>query len=289
MTTVLGVDIGGSHIAAAQVNLSDRSLDADSLVRRSVNAHAPAAEIIAVWADVIEQALARHSKVANKIGIAMPGPFDYERGISLIRDQDKYDALYGMNVKELLAESLRLEVSAIRLLNDAGCFLGGEVFGGAAQGFERAIGLTLGTGLGTATYANGQASDAALWQAPFREGIAEDYISARWFVQRYHALSGKRLTGVREIADLYAQDPGARAVFDEFGETLAEFLNFFIEKEDPEVVVIGGNIARAYGLFAEKLKEYLKFPSVAIRIASLGEEAILLGAASDWKEPDALR
>lgn len=289
MTTVIGVDIGGSHITAAQVNLRDRSLLANSLSRKAVNAHGTAAEIIAAWSEVIQEALAAEAGVDKKIGIAVPGPFDYENGISLIRDQNKYDALYGMDVKELLAESLGMDSSEIRLMNDAGCFLRGEVFGGAARGYERAIGLTLGTGLGSAAYAKGEADDAALWQAPFREGIAEDYISARWFVNRYEQLAGTRLKGVREIAELCPQDAHAVRVFQEFAIALGEFLNFFIEKENPEVIVIGGNIAQSYALFAEGVKAHLKEPSIPIRIARLGEEAILIGAASSWKENNTLK
>ena len=36
------------------------------------------------------------------IGIAIPGPFDYGNGISLIKDLEKYESLYGTNIKETL-------------------------------------------------------------------------------------------------------------------------------------------------------------------------------------------
>ncbi len=60
----------------------------------------------------------------------MPGPFDYEKGISFIKDQNKYESLYGLNVKEMMAERLGVSTDHIRLMNDAGCFLQGEVMGG---------------------------------------------------------------------------------------------------------------------------------------------------------------
>lgn len=283
MSTVLGVDIGGSHITAALVDLTNRSLLPGTLIRKPVNAQAGATEIIAVWSNAMEEAFGKQPPAFRKIGIAMPGPFEYEKGISRIRGLHKYDALYGMNVKELLATRLHIRPEDIRLMNDAGCFLRGEVFSGAARGFKRAIGLTLGTGLGTATYADGMAQDAALWQTPFKEGKAEDYISSRWFVQRYHALSGQRLQGVKEIRERFPQDPVARQLFAEFAGNLAGFLDFFIRKEAPEVVVMGGNIARAYELFANELKARLTAKAIPIQLAQLGEEAALIGAASCWE------
>src|SRR5690554_6743059 len=33
------------------------------------------------------------------VGLAFPGPFDYAQGISYIRGQGKFDALYGINLK----------------------------------------------------------------------------------------------------------------------------------------------------------------------------------------------
>lgn len=284
MSTVLGVDIGGSHITAALVDLTKKELLPGTLVRQPVDAHAGAAEIIKVWSKAMEEAFLTQADLSRKVGVAMPGPFEYETGISRIRDLHKYDALYGMNVKELLATQLHIPPESIRLMNDAGCFLRGEVFGGAAGGFSRAIGLTLGTGLGTATYTDGIAQDAALWQTPFRKGKAEDYISSRWFVQRYQALTGEQLQGVKEIRERYPQDPFAQQLFAEFAGNLAEFLDFFIRKENPEVVVLGGNIARAYELFADELQARLQVKSIPIRIALLGEEAALIGAASCWEE-----
>ena len=132
-----------------------------------------------------------------KIGIAMPGPFDYENGISYIKDQNKYEALYGLNIKEQLAKKLEISISDISILNDAACFLQGEVFGGAGQGFKRVMGLTLGTGFGSARSVDGKTDDADLWCSPYREGIAEDYLSTRWFLKQYKEISGKLVKNVK--------------------------------------------------------------------------------------------
>ena len=56
---------------------------------------------------------------------------------------------------------------------------------GAAQGYERIIGVTLGTGFGGGFIANGRIfysgqgvpPDGGVWNLPYLEGIAEDYVS----------------------------------------------------------------------------------------------------------------
>ncbi len=73
----------------------------------------------------------------------MPGPVDYERGICYIKDQGKYDQLYGLNIKDLLAARLGIPPDHIRMMNDALCFLKGEIAGGAIKGCKSALGLTL--------------------------------------------------------------------------------------------------------------------------------------------------
>ena len=64
----------------------------------------------------------------------MPGPFDYEAGICLIRDQNKYPMLYGLNVKEHAGAGLAINADDIYINNDAACFLQGEVFCGSVSG-----------------------------------------------------------------------------------------------------------------------------------------------------------
>ncbi len=77
----------------------------------------------------------------------------------------------------------------------------GEVFGGCAQGFKSAFGVTLGTGLGT-TFFNGEfATDEDLWDSPFRNSICEDYLATRWFVNHYKELTGEEISGTKDLLD----------------------------------------------------------------------------------------
>ncbi|PRY11661.1 glucokinase [Pontibacter ummariensis] len=283
-SVVLGIDIGGSHATAALVNLQTCTLLTGSRARREINSQGTVAEIMDDWCVVVENAIKGSREFSGRVGIAMPGPFDYPAGISLIQGQNKYDMLYKLNVKELLAERLLIAPEHIRFMNDAECFLQGEVVCGAAKGYQSAVGLTLGTGFGSSIYQNGRAKDAELWCAPFKGGIAEDLLSTRWFVKRYFELTGHEVKGVKELAALAAEDSKVQEVFDEFGQNMALFLGALIEQEKPEVVVIGGNISKTYRLFSSTLLACLQEDgsSTPIRIAELGEESALVGAAATW-------
>lgn len=286
---VLGVDIGGTHITAAEVDFQTTALRPGSWARRQVDSQAPAADVLAAWAQVIKATGAWQSGAPIRLGISLPGPFDYEQGVSLIRHQDKFESLYGLNVKELLAEKLGLLPAHIRLHNDAACFLKGEAFGGAAKAARKAIGLTLGTGLGSARLLAGQATDADLWQTPFQDSIAEDYLSTRALVNNYRQRSGRQVKDVEQLAALYPAEPLVQETFRDFGKDLALFLTSFILAEQPEVVVIGGNIAKAWDLFMPETCRHLSglAPQVALRPALLGETAAMMGAASYWQQAPA--
>jgi glucokinase len=281
---VIGADIGGSHITAAQIDVTNRQLINASLVRLHVDSMALAQEAINVWASCIKQAMQRQP--VAKICLAMPGPFNYEEGICLISDQNKYPQLYALNVKKMLAEALEIQPAAIYINNDAACFLHGEVFCGSVSEQQDAISVTLGTGLGTAIYKNGQAASADLWNMPLHEGIAEDHLSTRWFVNRYAAISANPVSGVKELAGLAMYDKLVRALFNEFGNNLALFLNRFIERSGAKAVVIGGNIAQSFPLFKDALLAGVRarYPAVLITTSVLGEQASLVGAAGMWHQ-----
>ena len=283
-TYFIGADIGGTHCSAALVDLPGKKIISASFVRKAIDASAEAGEIIAAWAACI--ASAKKNTDTGAVCLAMPGPFDYEQGISWMQGQHKYEKLYGLNIKELLAQELQMPAANIFTDNDAACFLHGEVFAGAAakHAAETVIGITLGTGLGSAIYNQGAAKNADLWCMPFREGIAENYISSGWFVQRFHELTGIVVSGVQELAQLAPANEKARLVFLEFGNNLAQFLLQFIALERPAAICIGGNISKAFDLFGSAVRDAVgrQHPHITIQPSVLGEEAVLLGAVGSW-------
>ena len=133
---ILGVDIGGSHISSALVKPGDTATILDhSFTRRKIHSSAESADIILTeWADAIHDSLKElNGHVLQGIGIAMPGPFDYVNGISLIEGVNKYNALYGINIKEALKNQLNIEYDLpIIFENDASCFGLGECICGEA-------------------------------------------------------------------------------------------------------------------------------------------------------------
>ena len=282
---VIGVDIGGSHISAAVVDLQHKSVVEDSLLRKHINSKEGAEQILNSWAEVIEQLFSKYPFVSKKIGVAMPGPFDYEKGICLIKDVDKYESLFNLNVKKALAKQLQLAEENIIFMNDARCFLEGELFGGAAVGCDNVLGITLGTGLGSARFHSGQPFEGDLYFAPFKDGVAEDYISSRWFLKKYKEITGRIAKNVKDLVEKIPEEPEIKRLFQEFGKNLGEVLFSYAEKYNCRTLVIGGNIANAWELFFPETKNILdKLPAVTIKKAELGEDSALIGAASLWKK-----
>jgi glucokinase len=276
MKLAIGADIGGTHITAALIDLQKKTIVPSSIVRADVNAGGTSDEIITAWSDCIKAA--QQNKKVDSICLAMPGPFDYEAGISLMRGQAKYESLYELNVKEKLAATLNCSQQSIYIDNDAACFLQGEV----TNKFEdnNVIGVTLGTGLGSAVYKGSVSKNADMWCWPFKGGIAEDLLSTRWFVQRWKVITGEVIDGVKSISKLSLVNEDARKIFDEFAINLSDFIQDFISNESPSIVIIGGNISKAFERFGPAIKE--RFPTIKIEKATLGEEASLMGAVGSW-------
>jgi len=281
--TAIGADIGGSHITVSAVDRYTKKLIMESWIRKTVDSTAGAEEIFDLWANALSESIAVSNSTIECIGIAMPGPMDYKNGICLIRDQQKFQSLYGMNIGKQLARRLNFAPEKILFMNDAACYLKGELYSGSVKDFSSAIGVTLGTGLGTSHTSGGEAMDSALWNMSFQDGISEDYLSTRWFVKRFEEIGGQKIRDVKDLIERYKASPHFKTVFAEFSLNLARFLYLFIEIKKPQAAVIGGNIANADAYFLEETNRQLfrmlgySFP---VRRSALGESAALIGAAS---------
>ena len=146
----LGVDIGGSHVCSAVVDLATGQLCGEPHTDK-VDAAAGARTIAGAWAANIRRtAAASGIGCIRCAGFAFPGPFDYERGISLIRGVRKFERIYGLDVAATLYPLLReCGTEEFRYVNDAAAFALGECLGGVADDAERVVALTLGTGVGS--------------------------------------------------------------------------------------------------------------------------------------------
>lgn len=167
---VLTADIGGSHITAGLYDQNSSTLLKQSICRVEVYSKGSADEILTAWKTAFEQVVENNPGLPiSGLTIAMPGPFDYENGISYIKNLDKYESLYGRNVKEYLAEILKLKPNQVKFRNDAEATIAGEVYCGAGQLHQRVLGITLGTGFGSAYSNNKVTHDINLGGTPYKK------------------------------------------------------------------------------------------------------------------------
>lgn len=278
MQNIVGIDIGGSHITMAQVDPEKREIISSTYVREHVDSFGDRETIFSSWISAIEKVAIDLVKKDLLIGIAMPGPFDYENGISLMQ-QGKFIDIYKVNIKEELAERLSISKNQVHFVNDAGAFLEGEVFGGCVKEYSRIFGVTLGTGLGTAFYNGKETTDEDLWDSPFKESICEDYLATRWFVNHYKALTGEEISGTKDLLD--KSEEIQAQIFADYADSFGEFIVKYVRKYDPEVLVIGGNIAKVYPYFKNRLNQHLEEHKInlPIKISAIFEDAAILGAA----------
>lgn len=275
---VVGVDIGGTHISACIIDTKQWNIHLENVVRNHVFSQGDAKTILHTWASTIQDIVGSAPTAIQFVGIAMPGPFDYENGVSKMLGQSKYDNLYNKDVKSLLSAELGLEPTAIHFINDAAAFLQGEIFVQNLQSNARILGITLGTGLGSSVWNQGEkAFDADLWNTPYQDSIFEEYLVTRWFVKRFKEITGKDVTGLKQILDNYRETAGFKTIKDEYATHLFDFMEFFAAKYQTNIFIMGGNIAKALPIFIADREEFNKFK---IHTAILGEKAAMIGAAS---------
>ena len=278
---VAGVDIGGTHVTVCLVDIASGHLLKETYSRISIDPSMDKKAVIQTWASVIKESFDKAQLDVGKVGIAMPGPFDYEKGISYIKGLHKYESLYGENVKDLLGAALQIAPSQVRMINDASAYLLGEMNCGAGAGLKNLVGITLGTGLGSAAYYNNQLEEGDLYCTDFGGGKAEDFISARWLLKNYEAQTGEKLHGVKELAIRVDNDDAAKELFKTFGQNLGKVLVQRYRIQSPEMIIVGGNISKAWDVFMPEVNQTIGLlgNSFNIRPAQLGEDAALIGAS----------
>ncbi|MFK7933053.1 MAG: ROK family protein [Saprospiraceae bacterium] len=285
----LGVDIGGSHLSCALVDEETKVILTESISNEKYDHRLSEADLLKIWVTAIEAALS-HLPAATPltgIGFAMPGPFEYANGISKM--EHKLAAFYNKHLPTLLNQALNhSENIAMRFNNDATCFAIGEAFCGLGRDKKRMTVITLGTGFGSAFLEEkvpvveraDVPPEGCLWHLPFKDGIADEYFSTRWFIGKYEELTQGKVSGVKALLE---KDPAIiQAVFMEFTDNLSGFIAQHLQKFGAEILVMGGNISKALDHFKSPLIEKLEQRGVQIEIvpSTLLENAALIGSAS---------
>jgi glucokinase len=292
---IIGVDIGGSHILSAVVDTETFSIIEQTRAQVDVEHTGTVDEIMTEWSKALNKTLRTSPSHIEGIGFAMPGPFDYRNGVGLFDGtNEKFCMLKNKKIDLELKGYLTDPNLEMRFLNDATSFAVGVSWFGEAKNCDRSIAITLGTGFGSAYIENGYpvvnrddlAPQGCFWHLPFKEGIADDYFSTRWFVNEYEKLKGTSIAGVKEIAEEAANDKDVRSLFDQFGENLGQFFIPWLQKFPADMIVMGGNISAAYDRFGPAFESVLNRHGVETKpvVSALKEDAALIGSARLFDE-----
>lgn len=300
---IAAIDIGGTKIAVGIVDdagnvLARRECPTDPS-RGYANALSNIRKMVAATADESNTQL-------SGIGIGSTGPVFPLTGE--FGDVNFFPNWKGENLVRDLSDLFQVKVA---MENDADAAALGEASWGAGKNRQRLIYVTIGTGIGTGFIIDGHlyrgvdcshpeighhlvdpAGPACVcgfhgcWEslaagpamtAWMNEQAAPDYPHGR-------DLSAKRIC---ELA-LAGDDLAKRAVDREayyLGLGLANLVTMFC----PDAIVLGGSVMKSASLFLSRIKDVIRqscslvpFDKTEITLASLGENANLIGAARVW-------
>jgi glucokinase len=292
------LEIGGTHVTAAIVDLGTGAVQAWSLQRATLNPLGPAADLLGA---IIGCGGGLPVRGGERWGVAIPGPFDYQRGIALFADVGKFEALYGVDVRAALLNGLPGPAGSIIFLNDADAFLWGEWVFGAAAGHRRCVAITLGTGIGSAFIADGELRHEGPGVPPDGRvdllqigGLPlEDVVSARAIERSYEQATGEVPDSTAFVARrARLGDKTATAILWVSFEQLGQALRPWLEEFEANVLVVGGSMTGSWDLIGPALwhglgssrGDHASPPSfltgLTTSVAARPEHAALLGAAA---------
>lgn len=305
----IGVDIGGTNIKVGLVSETMELLQSCS-VRFP---HDGARSVVKTIEDAVEFLLQQQNITRaelESIGIVVPGSID-QKGERVI------DA-FNLGFHDVPLKALAEEVFAgipVYLANDANGAALAELYAGAFRGCRTAVLLTLGTGLGGGIILGGHMFNGGLNQGVElghmylvnggehctcgNDGCMEAYCAAsalardgrRAMQQHPESLIAVRACNMAENVDAKlvidcakAGDETAKAVFDQYIDSLSSACASIYNLLDPEVIAIGGGVCGAGEFLFAPLRErtvakcFCKTNRTLVP-AELGNDAGMIGAA----------
>lgn len=256
----LCLDVGGTEIKAAPLDANGKMLS--KIQYFPAMACADKKTLLEHFAHIFTS-ICPADKVPIEIDLAFPGPFDYENGICLLQGLEKYDALYGCNLRHAFAALSGLPQKRIQFINDAAAFALGELTFGSSRQAHKTLFTVIGTGCGSAFGVDGfLAAKGTLgvpphgyfYSAPFMDSCVDDYISRRGLEKLTKDLLGTPLDGRALAARVAAGDTQAASCFLQFGVLLRDALSPQIEAFNPDMICLGGQIMRSAPLFLSPLE-----------------------------------
>jgi glucokinase len=270
----VGVDLGGTNVRAA--------IEVDGVIhsprRNAFNTMGSLEDTLQELIDFIRPSVQRG---VNGIGIGVPSVVDVEEGI--VYNVMNIPSWERVPLKRILEDAFSVPV---RVNNDVNCFVLGEHRFGLLKGFRNVVGMSCGTGLGLgviindALYVGNNCGAGEIGLLPYQEHTLEYYASGNFFP----AFHGMTAADAHERAK--EEDPVALEAWSQFGEHFAQAIKNVVLTFDPEAVVLGGSVSKAYPFFADSMKAALldfTFGESMKRLKifrSQNENAALLGAAA---------
>jgi len=296
------VDIGGTKIAVGIVDDSGKVL-AKALAPTDPDDYSAGIEQIA---DMLRKTAASAGVKVSGIGIGSTGPVDPMRG-----EFGDVDFLPGWRGKSIVGDLARKFGVRVALENDADAAALAEAGWGAGRNRSRLICVTIGTGIGGGIVLDGklyrgvdgahpelshQVIDPAGPQCTcgFRgcwESLATGPAMGAWVKAHAprdypngDAPTAKRIFELARQGDALAlQAVEHEAYYLALG--LANLINLFA----PDAIVLSGSVMKSADLFLDRVREVIRSgcrfvpaEKTEISLASLGEDANLIGAARVW-------
>ena len=312
---VIGVDVGGTKVAAGFVN-SAGEIGAVTKVRMVSDGQAEAgANAVAGAIDCLMDMGKKNQWAVGAIGICAPGPLDPHTGIIINPPNVPCWRNY-----PLAAEISRRYQLPVKIENDANAAALAEALWGAGQGFAKVFYLSIGTGIGTGLILDGKIYNGRTGAAPEgghlsidyrgpvcscgKRGCIEVYVSGPAIAKRAQArleaahvqhtpildLAGGQLTGVtcEVVSQAHsAGDAVAKQTLLETVDLLSVWLGNIIDLLEPDVIVVGGGVAIMLQPFFGDIRERLpswcinsRAQEIPIVPAHYGAESGIAGGAA---------
>lgn len=302
MKSAIGIDLGGTNIKAVAVT-EDGAVRARSHVATDDQGGATTPASAAggrsaaagvAWPERVRDVLRDLETTggpAAAVGLSAPGLASPD-GRRIASMQGRMAGLQGLDWTLFLGRP-------VQVLNDAHAALLGEIWLGAAANARNAVLITLGTGVGGAIVCDGRLLKGHIGRAGHLGHIALGTDGARDIVNTPDSLEdaigectirrrtdGRFTTTRALIAAAQGGDDFATGVWLRSVKALAAGIASIINVVDPEVVILGGGIAKSGPALFEPLERFLaEFEwrpnehRVRIVTARLGHEAGAFGAA----------
>jgi glucokinase len=269
----IGVDLGGTNMRAGIESGGNIFSQRKELVQGSLSLDETLTQFIQFIRPLVNADV-------KGIGIGVPSVVDVEKGI--VYNVANIPSWQQVPLKEILEKEFEITVC---INNDVNCFALGEHKFGMAKGFKHVVGVSAGTGLGAGIIINNQLFNGnncgagEIGLLPYLDHNIEYYASGNLFRTFFNT------TAERAHQQALLGNSEAIGYWNEFGVHLAEALKCVIHAYDPEAIVLGGSLSKAYALFKDSMNATLKdfpYPESIRRLkifCSQNENIVLLGAA----------